>query len=38
MRLSVYALGREIATLGAVDDFKSPLIYHQGVAQITSFR
>jgi serine/threonine-protein kinase HipA len=30
--LSVYALGREIATLEAIGDFKSSMTYHDGVA------
>jgi len=30
--LSVYVLGREVATLDAVGDFKSSMTYHEGVA------
>ncbi len=32
MSLSVYVLGREVATLEAVGDFKSSMAYHDGVA------
>ena len=32
MALSVYVLGREVATLGQVGDFKSVLTYHPRVA------
>lgn len=32
MSLSVHVLGREVATLEAVGDFKSSMIYHDGVA------
>ena len=32
MSLSVYVLGREVATLDAVGDFKSSMTYHEGVA------
>ncbi|MGH8113900.1 MAG: hypothetical protein ACREPS_02425 [Rhodanobacteraceae bacterium] len=32
MSLSVYVLGREVATLASVGDFKSSLTYHDGVA------
>lgn len=32
MTLSVYVLGREVATLEAVGDFKSSMTYHPGVA------
>ncbi len=33
MQLSVYVLGREVATLEPAGDFKSVLTYHPGVAQ-----
>ena len=33
MQLSVYVLGREVATLAQSGDFKSVLSYHQGTAQ-----
>ena len=32
MTLSVYVLGREVATLEAIGDFKSSMTYHDGVA------
>lgn len=32
MSLSVFVLGREVATLEAVGDFKSSMVYHDGVA------
>ena len=32
MSLSVYVLGREVATLEAVGDFKSSMTYHDSVA------
>ena len=32
MKLSVYVLGREVAALESVGDFKSLMTYHQGVA------
>lgn len=32
MSLSVYVLGREVATLEAIGDFKSSMTYHDGVA------
>lgn len=32
MTLSVFVLGREIATLAAIGDFKSAMTYHDGVA------
>ena len=32
MKLSVYVLGREVAALESVGDFKSSMTYHQGVA------
>lgn len=32
MTLSVYVLGREVATLEAIGDFKSSMTYHPGVA------
>ena len=32
MSLSVYVLGREVATLEAMGDFKSAMAYHDGVA------
>jgi serine/threonine-protein kinase HipA len=33
MNLSVYVLGREVATLESVGDFKSSMAYHDGAAQ-----
>jgi hypothetical protein len=33
MQLSVYVLGREVATLEPSGDFKSVLSYHPGVAK-----
>jgi serine/threonine-protein kinase HipA len=33
MNLSVYVLGREVATLESVGDFKSSMAYHDGVAR-----
>lgn len=33
MNLSVYVLGREVATLESVGDFRSSMAYHDGVAQ-----
>ncbi|MDQ3288967.1 MAG: type II toxin-antitoxin system HipA family toxin [Pseudomonadota bacterium] len=32
MTLSVYVLGREVATLDAIGDFKSSMTYHDGIA------
>src|SRR5579875_141081 len=32
MNLSVYVLGREVATLESIGDFKSSMVYHDGVA------
>mgnify|MGYP001063294864 FL=1 len=32
MSLTVYVLGREVATLEAMGDFKSSMVYHDGVA------
>lgn len=32
MTLSVYVLGREVATLEAIGDFKSSMTYHSGIA------
>lgn len=32
MSLSVYVLGREVATLEAMGDFKSSMKYHDGLA------
>lgn len=32
MNLSVHVLGREVATLSAIGDFRSSLVYHEGAA------